>query len=744
MHSTRIAGAEFKRLLSDRRIRLATIVIAIVPLLYGALYLWAFWDPYQNMSDLPVALVNLDKPATADGEAINAGKDLTDELIDDASFGWKEVSAQQAARGVKDGTYYMSLTIPANFSADLATANSDKPVKAKLQVVVHESANMLATQIGDKAFDVIRAATSANASKSYLDHIFIGFSDTKKQLSDAALGAKDLASGIKDAKTGADALADGAATASSGGTKLASSLTQLAEGATSLDSGATDLKSGIGSLNTGLSSAKSGASDLYAGTKDLTSGSSRLISGMTSITAGSAQAVDAADQVSTGAAAVDAGVNQAAASFTTAATTASQIHTGAAAVLALLKQYASTNASAATDPTFQTALGAASQTDSGAAALVAGLQAGAPEFTELVSGADQLSAGAAALSTGVSTLDTYLAAAQDGMTTLSSGASALKTGAAALSSGIATAKSGSALLADGATDLKSGTSLLAKNEWLAADGASTLNAGLGQLADGTSDLASGLTPAVSGSDELSDGLTASLDDVPDYGTSVREANTSMMSDPVDLGTDRLDPVPNYGTGFAPYFIPLALWVGALMAFFIAVPLPAKAVAEERNPITVALGGFWPGALIGAAQAVIMLLVLHFALGLEPRSTLALYGFTVLSAIVFISISQFLSASFGAVGKVLSIVLLMLQLTSAAGTFPIEWVPKFFQVINPFLPMTYVVGGLRQAISGGDWGVLGQNVLMLAIFGLAALALTSITAIRARSWDPERLKPSLEV
>lgn len=744
MHSMRIAGVELKRLLSDRRIRLATIVISVVPLLYGALYLWAFWNPYKQMNDLPVALVNLDRPAKADGKTLSAGKDLAKEILGEETFQWHEVSAKEATDGLKHGRYYLSLTIPADFSTSLATADSAHPVKARLRVVDHESANMLASQIGDRVFSAIREAASVSASRSYLDRIFVGFSDTGKQLSTAALGAKDLASGIAQARDGAAQLRDGLGTASSGSVELASGVTKLAQGATALHTGAGTLAGGIGTLGSGLSTAKSGAVDLYAGSRGLSTGAATLAGGMTQLSQGSAQAAAAAKQVSAGATQVSAGVQQTAAQLQTAASGAASVHQGTGTVLALLQQYASANASAAADPVFRMALGAAQQTDAGAGTLASGISAGAPQLAMLVDGARTLDAGASQLASGATQLSSKLAEASAGAGSLASGASQVTAGASSLSGGIAAASAGTAKLSSGASSLRAGSATLADGAWSAVDGATSLHDGLARLESGASSLASGLTPAVGGSRELADGLTAGVDDVPSFTAAQRTANAKMMSDPVALGTTRLDHVPNYGTGFAPYFIPLALWVGALMAFFIAVPLSAKAVAEERDPLAVAVGGFWPGALIGVAQAVIMLLVLHFALGLQARSTLALYGFTILSAIVFIAILQFLSAALGAIGKFISIVLLMLQLTSAAGTFPLEWVPRFFQVINPYLPMTYVVAGLRQAISGGDWGVMGHDALVLAAFGVCALALTTITAVRARAWDPERLKPSLEV
>ncbi|TLM94567.1 MAG: YhgE/Pip domain-containing protein, partial [Actinobacteria bacterium] len=204
------------------------------------------------------------------------------------------------------------------------------------------------------------------------------------------------------------------------------------------------------------------------------------------------------------------------------------------------------------------------------------------------------------------------------------------------------------------------------------------------------------------------------------------------------------PVTNYGTGFSPYFIPLALWVGALVMFFVVTPISASGIEGHHPSLIVALGSYWPAALVATAQAVIMLVVLRLGLGLTPVNAPALYGFVILSALVFVAIIQWLSGTFGIAGKFLAVVLLMLQLTSAAGTFPLQLVAPFFQTISRYLPMTYVVAGLRQAISGGDLAALRHDALILACYGMAAIALMTVTARRAKSWSRDRLQHGIEL
>lgn len=745
MKSLSLAGIELRRLGGERMVRAAMVVVALVPLLYGVLYLWAFWNPYGSLDKLPVALVNSDKAATVDGTTISAGEDLAAELLDRGTFGWHEVSLAEATAGLKDGRYYMALEIPQEFSANLGTANSQHPVRARLRVVNHESSNMLASQIGGRVFTEIRAAASASASHGYLEKIFVGFDDARGGLVDAAAGADTLAEGLAQARDGADALAVGSADAARGAGTLAGGLAKLRSGASAADAGARKVASGSDALSEGLSDASSGARKLRGGAEQVAGGAGELASGAEKLSAGGDSLAASADKLAAGAAQVDAGVDAALAQMATAVGGSAQVRDGAAGVDSLLKAYAAAHPEAASDPTFAQALGTAGAVKAGSASLAEGLAGAAAKGPALAGGAQQVADGSSALAAGVQQLAGGLAEASAGAKKLAGGADTVASGSRQLSAGVGTAASGSRDLAAGAGALAAGTAKLSAGTGDAATGAGSLAVGLRRLDDGAGALAAGLAPAVSGSRELASGLTAGSRDLPALSPAAQAANATMMSDPVALDVERMGEVVNYGTGFAPYFIPLALWVGALMAYFIVRPLPQRALASGASARAAAFAGFWPAAALGVVQAIILVAVLHFGLGLEPVAPGVLYAFAILSALSFIAVLQFLAAALGsAIGKLVSIALLMLQLTSAAGTFPIETVPRFFQAIHPWLPMTYVVSGMRQAISGGDMHVLALDALALVGFAAVALMGTWLTARRQQVWTMERLRPSFEL
>ena len=137
-------------------------------------------------------------------------------------------------------------------------------------------------------------------------------------------------------------------------------------------------------------------------------------------------------------------------------------------------------------------------------------------------------------------------------------------------------------------------------------------------------------------------------------------------------------------------------------------------------------------------------VLHWGLGLRMVHTAGTIAFLALVTCCFAAIVQWLNARFGAAGRILVLALLMLQLTSAGGTYPVETSPGFFGAVHPYLPMTYVVDGLRRLITGGGLGPVWQGCAVLLVFTAGALALSAVSARRKQVWTPAALHPELSL
>ena len=269
-------------------------------------------------------------------------------------------------------------------------------------------------------------------------------------------------------------------------------------------------------------------------------------------------------------------------------------------------------------------------------------------------------------------------------------------------------------------------------------GTTTLADGAAQVADGTSRLGGG-------AQQIADGLTGGATQIPDDTDAQRTARADALATPVAIDDEDVAPAASLGEGFAPLFIPLALFVGGLITWLLLRPLPTRALATPASGLRVALAGYLPSLVIGAGQVVLLLGVVGLGLGLSIGHPVGTIAFLLLVAATFLAVQQMLIAVLGsAAGKVATIALLMLQITSASGTYPVETTPAFFQAIHPLLPMTYAVGGLRDLITGTPDARLWTAVAYLVAVTVASLAVTSWKAGRLRTWTVARLHPALSI
>ncbi|MCX4848511.1 YhgE/Pip domain-containing protein [Streptomyces sp. NBC_00893] len=695
MRSPRLAALELKRFGRGKLPRAALVALLLLPLLYGALYLWSFWDPYGRLDKIPVALVNNDKGATASGKRVAAGDEITGKLLDSKVFDWHEVSSTEADKGVEDGTYYLSLTMPSDFSKRIASSSGDSPETGALQVRTNDANNYIVGQISRTVFSEVRTAASTNASRGFYDRIFINFSDLHDATAKAAKGADDLKGGIGKAKKGSEDLADGLKDAKAGSGRLAGGIIKLDKGAGDLETGSRQVADGTQQLADKVNGV---AADVRPFLKD----NGKSIGDTARLVSDSSKTVrDNLDLLV-----------KAAPTAATAAHTASDDLTKIHRTSCVDQQ--------PDDPRICPPLKRATTAAADVAKVAddvnvmvtnqnGDLKKLSKQLTTLQQQADDLAEHAPRL-------DEDLESAVKKINALNTGAHKVAKGADDLHTGLATAKTGSADLDSGVSDLKKG--------------ATNLDGGLIRLGDGSATLAEGLNDGVG--------------KIPDYDKKDRDARTGVMADPVQLASQSLHAAPNYGTGFAPYFIPLSLWVGAMVAYMLIQPLNRRALAAGASAWRIAFAGWLPVAAIGLLQVAALMSVLHWGLGLQMTRAAGTVGFLALVTCCFAAIVQWLNARFGAAGRILVLAVLMLQLTSAGGTYPVQTSPGFFNAIHPYLPMSYIVEGLRRLITGGGLGPVWQGSAVLLAFTAGALALTALAARRKQVWTLDRLHPELSL
>ncbi|TWG83529.1 putative membrane protein [Cellulosimicrobium cellulans J34] len=297
-------------------------------------------------------------------------------------------------------------------------------------------------------------------------------------------------------------------------------------------------------------------------------------------------------------------------------------------------------------------------------------------------------------------------------------------------------------LADGTGQLAAATPQLVDGVSRLADGTRQVSDGATSLADGTAQLRDGSGELADGAAQLHDGLAEGLGQVPDLDEQTRQDTAETIGNPVSVTNEALSSAGTYGGGLAPFFLSLATWIGAYVLFLLVRPLSTRALAAGRSGLATALGGWFTPAAIGVLQVAAMFTVTKFALDIDPVHGVGTALFLVLVSATFVAILQALNVWLGAAGQFLGLVLMLVQLVTAGGTFPWQTIPQPLRSMHQFLPMTYAVEGLRQLLYGGNMATVARDVTVLVVVLAGALGLTALAARRRRVWTITTLQPEL--
>lgn len=340
---------EWKSLWRNKILMIVLVFIIAIPAIYTTLFLGSMWDPYGKLDKLPVAVVNLDEPVEYEGETLNVGQKLVDKLKDDGSLCFNFTDADQAERGLKNGTYYMVITVPKNFSENATTLMDTVPKKMELDYKTNPGTNYIAMKMSETALEKIKTSVAQEVTKTYAETIFDKISEAGNGMKDAADGAGEIYDGTEKLSDGNKTISDNLKTLSEGtltfkdGTSelkvgLSSYLdgvNQLSDGSTTLANGATSLLTGALKLNDGANSLSDGTKTLTSGTATLESGAKTLESGLKTYTDGVKQANDGAAALNSNSSALTAGAQQLTAGN-------EQLSSGSAQILGGLNQMSST------------------------------------------------------------------------------------------------------------------------------------------------------------------------------------------------------------------------------------------------------------------------------------------------------------------------------------------------------------------------------------------------------------------
>lgn len=712
--------------------------LIILPSLYAWFNIAASWDPYGQTEQIPIGVVNEDKGATVRGEDIDVGKELVDTLKDSDDMDWQFVDRKKAMDKVEYGDYFAVIVIPEDFSENLGTVVKDDPEKATVEYYVNEKINAIAPKITEKGASVIVDQVSSNFISTvngvifdmfneigleiekdmpdieqFEDYIFTleeDLPDIHETLNDTLSDANDAEDIISKAQNMMPEVKD---TTQSGLETIDETMSFLKEAEDRLNEMAPEIEEDLKTaqsiaddVNSFIDDIKNVDIDFSEGKKISGKIDERIEKSLADIAATrellkEVQAINQENQNQSPGADENAGGDGAGDDNESDGNSES----GENGIDdSELEEYYNDH-SEDIDDAIEKALNKLDEFE----ALLEEMQHNSNEIDSFVENKkaevddniDNLQSLASNTSQRIGDfLQEYKETIEPKV--LGEIAKAKDT--------LSNARN---ILSEIQTTIPEVEDILSSTDENLGEGKDTLESVLNEF------------PYVSSKvNELADKIRdvqseTDINEIIELLKNDPDSERNFFSEPVKLHENELFPIENYGTGMTPFYTVLAIWVGALLL----ISLLAVDVHREGEDLTdrqVYFGRFFTFMVIGLVQTIIVTLGDMFIVGVNVSSPVWFVLFGLLISTVFMLIVYSLVSVFGDVGKALAIVLLVLQIAGSGGTYPVVLLPEFFQAINPFLPFTYAVDLLREAVGGIVWERALRDIGFLSMFGAFAV------------------------
>ena len=840
---------EWKAIFKKPTFIIVMIGISLIPALYNIIFLSSMWDPYGQLSDLPVAVVNHDKEASYNGNIMAIGKDMVSNLKENKTLDFHFVDEEEGKKGLEDGDYYMVVILPSDLSEKAASILTDHPEQMQIDYQTSSGHSFIASKMSDSAMTQLKQNVSTNVTVTYTKALFDKMVELKDGMSQAASGSEKLTDGANQLVTGSQTLTTNLHSLADSSLTFSNGTEQFTKGLSSYVSGVEQLHLGLGNFNSGLvtytgavSKLDSGLGQLASKSPELVGGINQLYTGVEAYTGGVSQLNTGLNQFSSGVSAYTNGVgslatgaNQLSSQSATLRMSVEQLSEGIqqlsskldassgqkdqinqlssglnqlnqaiqnidvgdtkqlssvlssivslsnqmlasaqsdkAAILANIQSTAAYQSLTSEQQAEISASVSQNSTDSIQSAqsivdLVQGLQGGlenlqnqssnlltlkhqanqvlplastsltglssglteiqgsvtsklVPVSQSITSGVKAYTTGVDKVSQGASQLSEKNSTLTGSLDQLVSGSNTLTQKSSSLTAGVGQLVEKTPELVSGIEKLSTGSNQLNQKSQELMAGVDKLQSGSGQLAEGGTKLTSGLEDLQAGVVSLGQGLGNASDQLKSASTESK--NAEILSNPLNLSKTDNDQVPVNGIAMAPYMISVALFVAALSTNMIFAKLPSGRHPETRWAWFKSR--FEINGVIAVLAAVLVYGGVHL-IGLTANHEMRTLFLIIIASLTFMSMVTALTTWNSRVGAFFSLILLLLQLASSAGTYPLALTNNFFRAINPWLPMSYSVSGLRQTIS--MTGNIHHQVIFLAVIlalftGLGMLA-----------------------
>ena len=782
---------EWKNIAGSTWIKVVLAASIVIPMLYSGIFLGSMWDPYGNADKIPVAVVNEDNKVTYNGSSLHIGEDLVANLKKAKEMDFCFVDAAKASQGLKDGSYYMIITIPENFSSNATTLMDKHPKKMELRYTTNPGTNYIASKMDETAIAKIREQISATVTKTYADTLFSNVQVLSSGLKTAGKGGQKIQNGLSDSIAGNQTITDNLNTLASstltfqdGSETLKQGLQAYTDGVAQLQQGSEQLMQSSAVLNQGVNALAQGTSDLHKGSSRVLSGMQELSTAIKSSTDSHADllaylhekntgSADSLKQVTQGAAALEAQLqtiinkNTDASQRLNAAAqklkdlhayedTVNQLTAAAADMNDLNQQYAvlktglsklskgseemtallSGNDQALAQlqqglSTVQRSLDAQGSTAE-AMGLIQGmqqLQSGLADADKALSGEQGLASGIHAYTKGVDTIGNGLSTLSQKSTALTAGAAQLQTGTTQLNSAIPALQGGITQLLTGSDSLYQGASALNSSSPTLLNGSAQLQGGASQISSGAQQLAQGSNTLGGGLLQLKDGSHTLTSSLH---KGAEESSVSATQNTKEMLAQPVVTTHQELSNVENNGTAMAPYMMSVALYVACMAFTLMYPLLKNTGKTTSGLRMWACKAsvmytVSTLMAVIMIGVLMLVNGLSPYQTLLTFAMAALVSAGFMSMIVFFNITCGKIGSFIVLIFMVLQLGGAAGTYPIETSSGFYNAIHPFMPFSYSVHAFRNTLAIG--GSITPDILVFA----GMLVVFSVLSILFYRW-----------
>nr|WP_207731415.1 YhgE/Pip domain-containing protein [Clostridium botulinum] len=659
--------------------------LMILPSLYAWFNIKSSWDPYSNTKSISVAVVNKDKAAFFKGQSINVGEELVNKLKINKNIGWKFVDEKEAEKGVKYGKYYASIMIPEDFSYKILSITRDKQEKPTLIYSVNEKSNAVAPKITSKGVTTIQSEVTKTFVKTVNGIIFEMFNKLGIELEKGKPKLKDLMNmifyvndKIPEINASIDKLEKGAITLEEFIEKINKDIPLIKDTINRALSAGDKTKLFLSKSKEGINNvAPYIKQDLIIARKINSTAEVLIEEGVDLIGKNSSKArenlLSSKDKL----------------------TNVKEILNSILELIDIINKDKKNIIMNDFENKIKDMKERVNNKIENINTVISSIDRGEKVSVEALNRLNNKANGIdSILEKTIEDFNPKIVPAINNV----------------LNDLIVVADNTIQLLKNANENLPGATELLDKGYTGAEKGIK-----------GIKILKSNLPSIEKSIGEVSNKLKTLDDDerlneIIKLMKSNAKIESDFISNPVEIKENRIYPIPNYGSAMAPFFTTLSLWVGALiLVSILSVEVKDIKGAKKLKVHEKYFGRYFTFMTIGIFQALIVSLGDIYLLKVYVSNKSIFILFSIFISIIFSMIIYTLVSVFGNVGKALGVILLVLQISASGGTFPIEVTPGFFQRINPLLPFTYAVSGMREAVGGVIEGILLRDIIILLIY-----------------------------